>query len=437
MIKNHPIEPEELMAYLDGELSHERVLAAGAHLDHCAECQNLAAELSGVSQHLKTWQVENGSVNDSALQTELEAWSAKQIETPRVLPRWMGGQGKGRPLLARRLIPALLGLLLLVGAVVSVKFVGMNGNTAFYTAPEGTALPPTASDTSARLNSLQARAQDTDTYRNIAKPGTGKEAKDRDHLEQFGKLNRVLGAPSQTANGNSQEVPLPTGPMIIRTSGVTLVTKEFDQARTRIEETVRQHHGYVGDLNVTGAAGSGRTLQATLRIPANELDAALAEVKKLGRVEGESQNGQDVTSQYVDLQARLTNARNTEQRLTDLLRERTGKLSDVLAVETELARVRGEIEQMEAERKTMLNQVSFATLNATITEDYQAQLQVVPPSTSTRLVNAAVDGYHSMVDGLLGVTLFLLSAVPSLLLWTAILFFPARFAWKKLRSLTA
>ena len=156
-------------------------------------------------------------------------------------------------------------------------------------------------------------------------------------------------------------------------------------------------------------------------------------MKTVGRVVSESQSGQDVTSQYVDLQARLGNARNTEQRLTDLLRDRTGKLSDVLEVEQELDRVRGQIEQMEAERKTMAHQVSFATLNATITEDYKAQLEVVPPSTSTRLSNAAVDGYRSLVDGVVSLILFLLSTGPTLLLWGAILFFPARMVWRKIR----
>jgi Domain of unknown function (DUF4349) len=86
---------------------------------------------------------------------------------------------------------------------------------------------------------------------------------------------------------------------------------------------------------------------------------------------------------------------------------------------------------MEAEKKNMSNQVSYATLNATITEDYKAQLQVVSPSTSTRLGNAAVEGYKSMVDGMLGLALFLLENIPSLLSWLALLFFPARMGWKK------
>jgi hypothetical protein len=201
-----------------------------------------------------------------------------------------------------------------------------------------------------------------------------------------------------------------------------------------METILKRHRGYVAELKVGGSAGSGRTLTATLRVPADQLDASVADLKMLGRVETESQSGQDVTSQCVDLQARFSNARTTEQRLTDMLRQRTGKLSDVLEVEQEIDRVRGEIEQMEAERKTMSNQVSFATLNATITEDYKAQLQVVPPSTSTRLSNAAVDGYKSLVDGVVGVALFLLENGPSLLFWFAILFFPARLVWKRVRG---
>jgi hypothetical protein len=223
------------------------------------------------------------------------------------------------------------------------------------------------------------------------------------------------------------------GPMIIRTAQLSLITKEFDKARANLEAILKRHRGYVGELKANDTTGSGRTLTATLRVPADQLDATLTEVKALGRVESESQSGQDVTSQYVDLQARLANARNTEQRLTDLLRNRTGKLSDVLQVEQELDRVRGEIEQMEAERKTMANQVSYATLNATISEDYKARLQVVPPSTATRLSNAAVEGYRSMVDGVVSLALFLLADGPRLLLWGAILFMPARLVWKKVR----
>ena len=132
----------------------------------------------------------------------------------------------------------------------------------------------------------------------------------------------------------------------------------------------------------------------------------MAELKTLGRVESESQSGQDVTAQYVDLEARLNNARNTEQRLIDLLKQRTGKLSDVLEVETELSRVREEIERMEGERRLLSKQVEYATLNATIAEEFKAPAQALPDSTGTRFRNAAVDGYQSVVNFIIGVALF-------------------------------
>jgi hypothetical protein len=157
-------------------------------------------------------------------------------------------------------------------------------------------------------------------------------------------------------------------------------------------------------------------------------------LKVLGRVEGESQGGEEVTQQYVDLQARLANAKHMEQRLTDMLRQRTGKLSDVLAVEVQIGRVRGEIERMQAEKKELTKQVQFASLNATVKEDYKAPMQMAPPSTSNRFRNAAIDGYKSVVEGFVDVLLFLLSAGPSLLVWAAILFFPALWAWRKLKK---
>src|SRR5262249_29427573 len=104
----------------------------------------------------------------------------------------------------------------------------------------------------------------------------------------------------------------------------------------------------------------------------------------------------------------------------------------VLAVEMEISRVRGQIEQMEAERKALKNQEDYATLSITVAEDYKAELKVVPSSTSTQIRNAAVDGYRTMVDGLMGLLLWLISVLQALQPGVAVLFYPARFAWKKL-----
>jgi len=426
----HPIEPEELMAYLDGELTADGASAAAAHLGECAECQTLVAELQSVSQSLKSWKVEPPEpAMPSAIETAL---AEKQPESRKLIPvpksTWREVLGRRWPVLAWAGTAAAV-LLLVFGALTpnllrsrsSVK--SSKSQMSTYLVPESA--PPSASPTvTPRASGIVAGV--------IAEKG-----------REQGYITRSLSAGNSSVSeqeDKSEEVePLASsvppvhGPMIIRTAQLSLITKEFDKARTNLEAILKQHRGFVGELKVGGNAGSGRTLTATLRVPADQLDGMLADTKKLGRVDSESQGGQDTTSEYVDLQARLSNAHNTAQRLTEILRNRTGKLADVLAVEQELDRVRGEIEEMEAERKTMLNQVSYATLTATITEDYQAQLQAVPPSTSTRLGNAAVEGYRNMVEGILSLALFLLSNGPSLLLWSAILFMPVRFVWKKVR----
>jgi hypothetical protein len=171
-------------------------------------------------------------------------------------------------------------------------------------------------------------------------------------------------------------------------------------------------------------------------VPSDQREATITEIRKLGRVESESQTGEEVTAEYIDREARLSNARNTEQRLTELLRQRTGKLSEVLAVELEIGRVRGEIERLQAEQKSLVKRVDFATLTVKITEDYKAQLQVMPDSILGRFRNSAIAGYRSMVEGIVTVVAFLLSAGPSLLLVSAILFLPLRFIWKRRRRPT-
>jgi hypothetical protein len=428
---NHPIEQEELMAYLDGELSPDRAAAAVAHLERCSECQRLTTILRDVSQNLVAWEV--GSSSPRILPAITVALEERERELAGSTPA--SGQTRRGVFRMRRFAPWALSL----AAVCLVALLGFrlmvserSPQSVFHSIAGSAGKEPQ----NGRVENPAMLNPQTEIFREgIARQlSDARRALDRpEHEVVDDRLHENLG---EVVAGDSV-VPPRKGPMIVRAAGVTLTTKDFDKARTGLDEILKRHRGYVGELNVNTPAGVGRTLTATLRVPADQLDATLAELRKLGRVEAESQSGQEVTAQYVDLEARLSNARNTERRLTELLRQQSGKLSDVLAVETELSRVRGEIESMESQRKNLANQVDFATLSATVNEDYKAQLQVMPPSTSTQFRNAAVDGYKSMVDGIVGVAVFLFSYGPSLLFWALLLFFPVRSLWRKLRRVIA
>ena len=402
---NHPIEQEELMAYLDGELPTNRAVAAAAHLEHCAECQELAADLRKLSQELMAWEVEAAEIE---VQMPIAAVGQDRLRAK--TKRRLGW----RMLLTRR------GLAWAGGGTVVAFMLLMTFSISW--------LKPTIEPG----KSWQERG---DTVTGTLVTPTPKPEPTL-HLDVLGLREQARIGKLQTTEdeqGSGDRPGVPEVPMIARTAGLTLTTKEFDKTRAALEDILKRHGGYMGELKVSAPADAGRTLTTTLRVPEPQLEATMAELKKLGRVEDESQGGEEVTQQYVDLQARLANGKHTEQRLTEILRTRTGKLQDVLKVELEIDRVRGEIEQMQAEQKELSKRVAFATLNATVKEEYQAKLQGAPPSTGSRFRNAAVDGYNTVIEGLIDVALFLLSAGPSLLLWAAILFFPARWAWKKVR----
>ncbi|HEY2171514.1 MAG TPA: DUF4349 domain-containing protein [Candidatus Angelobacter sp.] len=417
---NHPIEQEELMAYLDGELATNRAVAAAAHLEHCVECQELAADLRKLSQEMMAWEVE--TLQASPMPDEIVAELRQRERAPK--KRATNRRTWGMLFSPKRLAWAggaaatiLLLSFISVSRLRPTPSLRMAQLTDEHRATLAPPPPPPAKlyayDSLGRLN----------TDANLAKttPGVVGGVEDEKYADH-------------EIDSSERTLDLPTVPMIARVAGVVLVTKEFDKSRAELEEILKRHNGYMGELKVSAPAEAGRSLTATLRIPAQQLDAAMAELKKLGRVEDESQGGEEVTQQYVDLQARLANGIHTEQRLTEILRSRTGKLQDVLKVELEIDRVRGEIEQLQAEKKELSKRVAFATLNTTVKEEYFAKLQSTPPSTGSRFRNAAVDGYNTVVEGLIDVGLFLLSSGPSLLLWAAILFFPVRWAWKKFRS---
>jgi uncharacterized small protein (DUF1192 family)/lambda repressor-like predicted transcriptional regulator len=383
----HPIEREELMAWLDGELSADRAAGIAAHVKVCDECLTLVEELRRVSAQLAAWQVEPAPASlDARVTAALEQMPPKKdVLTPPspklrfFIPRWAWQ------------LSAVCALLLLVAAI---------------------SIP----------NLLRSRMGSSERYMG--------------RIETPAGLATAPAAGDQKDAGREPGAALPSGPMIIRTATLVVVAKEFDTARTSFERLLRQHGGYVAQLSTSGQS-SARTLTATLRVPADRMDALFAELKKLGRVEGEGQMGEEVTQQYVDLVARLKNSRVTEQRLAQILAQRTGKVADVLEVEREIARVRGEIERMEAQRKTLENQVAFASLRFELREEYQAELNVAPPSTATRLRNAAVEGYKSATENAIGLAEFLLNAGPTLLLWALIFFWPARLLWRHFRRAAA
>lgn len=99
-------------------------------------------------------------------------------------------------------------------------------------------------------------------------------------------------------------------------------------------------------------------------------------------------------------------------------------------LEEQIAEVRGEIEQMEAEQKNLEHRVDFATIDLRISEEYKAELNR-PASAGTQIHNAFVAGLQNLAEMLLGMLLFVEEYGPVLLMWLATLGLPAAFVLRK------
>ncbi|HEX8242672.1 MAG TPA: DUF4349 domain-containing protein, partial [Longimicrobium sp.] len=148
----------------------------------------------------------------------------------------------------------------------------------------------------------------------------------------------------------------------------TLRVDSLEPAIARVEQLARRLGGYVANTNLQTGAENAREATLELKIPSARWGQALGGLKPIGRLESQQTSTQDVGEEYVDVTARMQNARRLEERLVNLLASRTGKLDDVLAVERELARVREEIERYEGRLRYLRSRVGMSTLTVVLHE---------------------------------------------------------------------
>jgi hypothetical protein len=156
-------------------------------------------------------------------------------------------------------------------------------------------------------------------------------------------------------------------PKIVRTAEIEVEVRSFTRAWSRANALAAKHRGFVTSSSTEQRGSELDRGQITLRIPAAKLDAALRELRELGKVTRESSSGEDVSAQIVDIEARRRVLEAEELQLVDLLRRASG-VSQILEVRDRLNGVRQEIESLAAQKKLVDSQVEYSTINATIFE---------------------------------------------------------------------
>lgn len=198
-----------------------------------------------------------------------------------------------------------------------------------------------------------------------------------DSVQSPSIAKRLMMPPIPITPGATADDRERLGPKIIRTGSLTLRVQKSEETMERIKTIVATKNGFIASSNLSNDQDV-KSAVMTLRIPSAAYDATVSELKQLAiTVLEESSNAEDVTAQYVDLDARLHAARAEETQYLDILKQ-ARTVEDTLRVTEQLANVRTRIEQMTAEQRSLADRTDYSTLTVVLQET--AKVQVPTPT---------------------------------------------------------
>ncbi|GEM_PF-484878 len=227
----------------------------------------------------------------------------------------------------------------------------------------------------------------------------------------------VKGAEFSPVSANSAN---PGGDrLVIQNADLTIVVKDVKGRVQDIQVMAKQMGGFVVSVNVyqTYARNGTQVPQAVIvfRVPAEQLDAALDQVKKDAvDVQNETRSGQDVTSQYVDLQSQLTAKEATEAQLLKIMQS-AEKTEDVLAVYTQLQQIQTEIQVLKGQIKYYEESAALSAVSVNIIAEETIQPIEVgpwkPQGVARDAIQNLIDFWKGFVEWMINFFLFTLPAL--------------------------
>lgn len=192
--------------------------------------------------------------------------------------------------------------------------------------------------------------------------------------------------------------------MIIHNAYISLETTDINGVLAKIRDLAENYGGYVAGSS-RSTYGVQATADVTIRVPKDKFHAAVQEIEGYGKVLDERTTSEDVTEQYIDLKARLENLESQEKRLQEIL-DMAKTVEEVLEVERELERVRGEIERFQGQINYLERSVAMSVIAVSLIEPS-------PPFTPSGVdwgetLETAISGFSAVLRGLIILTVSLL-----------------------------
>ncbi|MDQ6786453.1 MAG: DUF4349 domain-containing protein [Acidobacteriota bacterium] len=210
----------------------------------------------------------------------------------------------------------------------------------------------------------------------------------------------------------TQSAPAAVERKIIRNADLTLETDAPEEAQRKIAAIAEGKGGFVVESNQSSSDAKALvrdTVTMTVRVPAEKFGETLDEIRKTGsRTVVETVKGEDVTEEFIDVEARLKTQKALEEQFLEIMK-RANSVADALNVQREIATVRGEIEKIEGRKKFLENQASLSTIKIRL------QTPAAFSANSSGFFHQIGQSIGRGFDAALSFTLILISAAIALL----------------------
>lgn len=222
-----------------------------------------------------------------------------------------------------------------------------------------------------------------------------------------------------SSGGESLSLALLNNRKIAQNAQVTLRLADADKAVDRISEAVREADGYVQDMRQEGAQEEGRSFSLSLRVPAEKYGDVVQLIAGLGEVKSRREWSDDITEEYVDVEARI---KTKETHLSQLrkLYERSGSIKELMELEQEINRVSAELESLQARMRVLSNQTTYSFIQVDLYED-RAPMSIDPPASVWGEMRLAFTRTWNQMINLTGAAMIALVGFLPVLMYLAVL----------------
>ena len=207
------------------------------------------------------------------------------------------------------------------------------------------------------------------------------------------------------------------GAKIIYTARLELESKNYDETRAALTQALEQAGGYMESCQEYSYDGSARSLEMTLRVPEDQYDAFLTEAGQTGNLTSRSEEAEDITTQYMDLAARLENLESQRARLLELQAE-AETLSDLLEIESALSDVQYQLESWQSQMNWYNDQVEMCTVVIGL-QEVKVYTPAAEQSFGERVTNALTQGWTGFWEGCQDLLLWIAGVWPVILILCA------------------